>query len=80
MEEELRKITKYFGLAHQIGKLKEEAQEFLDSEEDPDEIADVFVLATQIYLASPVVRNRVRQKISRTLSRIENKYYEGETV
>ena len=80
MEDDLRKITKYFSLKHQIGKLREEAQEFLDSEDDPDEIADIFVLAVQIYLASPVVRKSVRHKINRTLSRIEEGYYIGETV
>jgi len=78
MEEDLKRITKYFGLKHQIGKLREEAQEFLDSDDDPSEIADVFILAVQIYLASPVVRKQVRLKINRTLSRMVSGYYLSE--
>ena len=75
-EENLQNIYKHFGREAQIKKLREECQEFLDSE-NPEEIADLYVLARQFYQNSGNIRGWVDFKISRTLSRIESKYYEG---
>lgn len=78
MEEKLRKIMKYFGMKRQLDKLREESEEYLESDYDPSEVADIFVVVSQVYLHSPVVRGIVEQKIERTLERIKNNYYEGE--
>ena len=80
MEDDLRKIYKHFGgYEKQKAKLAEEAKEYIESGE-AEEIADLFVLATQFYLENKEIRQKVRYKINRTLKRMESKYYEGAII
>lgn len=86
--EELLKIYNHFGQEKQLEKLREEVEELIEAvksgnrEHMIEETADVLVLINQItnkeeihsYDTMPVFR----QKIDRTLKRIETKYYEQE--
>lgn len=76
MEEDLRMIMNHFGIENQLEKLREEAKEYLESDYDISEIADIYVVVKQLYNASPEIQEIVRQKIQRTLSRMETGYYE----
>lgn len=75
----LRMIYNHFGAINQENKLYEEIQEYLESGE-LEEIADMWVLLTQRYLASKPMRDIVKFKIDRTLDRINERYYEEKTV
>ena len=80
MKEKLRKIYKYFGgYEHQKDKLAEECHEYLGSgrNDEAAEIADLWVVAEQLRLHSPVIQNLIEHKIDRTLTRIKEGYYEG---
>ncbi len=74
--EKLKAIYKHFGNDYQRHKLFEEINEYLESYEE-EEIADIFVVAAQLYLASPEIRELAEHKINRTLNRIKNGYYKG---
>lgn len=73
--EELQRIHDHFGHDNQKVKLIEECEEYLESRE-LQEIADVFIVSFQLVLKSEVLRELVKQKIYRTLRRIESGYYE----
>ena len=71
----IEKICDHFGFDNQVVKLDEECLEYVESRE-PQEIADVFIVSFQLVLKSDVLRELVKQKIDRTLERIENGYYD----
>ena len=77
MIENLNKIFNYFGLK-QKEKLQEECHEYIEDMNEK-EAADVWIVATQLYLNSPKMREAVKCKIDRTLKRIEQNYYDKET-
>ena len=70
----IEKICDHFGFDNQLAKLDEECSEYIESR-DPQEIADVFIVAFQLVSKSEVLRELVNQKIERTLERIESGYY-----
>lgn len=77
MINKLKRIYTYFGEV-QKEKLKEECLEYAE-DMNAEEAADVFILASQLYIFSPKVREAVDYKISRTIDRIEQGYYDKET-
>ena len=78
MIDRLQEIYQYFGSEAQKEKLSEECGEYLESK-DYSEVADVWIVATQLYINSPKVRAEVERKIERTLSRISEGYYNKKT-
>ena len=69
------KICDHFGFDNQVVKLDEECWEYVESRE-PQEIADVFIVSFQLVMKNDVLRELVKQKIDRTLRRIESGYYD----
>lgn len=88
-EENLKKIYEHFCEHSQVIKLGEECCELISEvcsyiyletdniEEIHDEIADVLIVAYQLYMNNEKIRDRVKFKIDRTLKRIESGYYEN---
>lgn len=90
-DEKLKKITEHFGIETELTKLSEEMGEllnecykrhFVDPEygEVEDELADVFVILTQIILYFNVdiehVKDIMINKINRTAERIDSGWYD----
>ncbi|MCD6381734.1 MAG: hypothetical protein J7L43_02030 [Candidatus Aenigmarchaeota archaeon] len=75
----LRDIYKHFGDKTQREKLSEECMEYVESGED-EEIADLYILASQLFLTSEKIRELVEYKIGRTETRIGMGYYKEKTV
>ena len=79
MEEKIKLIVEHFGLEHQKIKLLEECAELLqgyfkkDTENVLEEIADISVLVDQITLKVPIIKEIKKNKINRTILRIEEK-------
>ncbi len=70
----LRDIYNHFGDKTQREKLYEEINEYLESGE-LEELADIWVVITQIYLNDKSLRDLVDYKITRTEKRIKSGYY-----
>ena len=77
-QNKLQQIYDYFGHAVQKRKLEEECEEYLKSGES-EEVADIWLIAHQLYLNSPKIRELVEHKINRTVQRINEDYYDRET-
>lgn len=82
MIDDLNYIFNHFGNERlQRKKLVEECTEYLfdfgNLEKEDGEIADLIVLTLQIYLNNLEVRNQVDFKIKRTISRIQEGYYDN---
>ena len=75
---DLRYIFEYFGAENQKQKLIEEAREYIQDQNE-HEVADVFIVSLQLYLHSKKVQRAVDYKISRTIDRIEQGYYNKNT-
>lgn len=89
-EEQLRTITKYFGIETEIMKLNEEIGELANAcymyengkklEDIEDECADVLVVLSQLMLFYDCDLKKIQdiynKKISRTLERIAVNWYE----
>ena len=90
-DEELRQITKHFGIETELMKLTEEVGELLNAcykthlsnastEDIEDEMADVMVILQQIVLYFDVdvslMDSIARQKIDRTVKRINDGWYD----
>ena len=80
---DLYTIYNHFGKENQINKLAEECVEYLESyitnrkeSYDPEEVADVLVVALQLAYNDPEVAQAVKDKIARTITRIGEGYYE----
>lgn len=76
MQERINKIFQHFGYETQHLKLIEECQEFLDDPFDKSEIADVFIMASQLAINDPEIMAHVMRKIKRTEERMKSGYYE----
>ena len=73
-------IYNSFGETVQRFKLAEECKEYLDeidltSDRSNGEIADIIVVALQLYFANPSIQKEVEVKTIRTLERIRTGYY-----
>lgn len=75
--DKLNEIYDHYGREHQRRKLAEECAEFLEAvnekkhEDDiKSEIADVFVVAAQLYFNDPEIMDMASQKIDRQLRRM----------
>lgn len=90
-DEKLRKITSHFGIETELTKLSEEVGELLNEcykrhFVDPeygnveDELADVFVILSQIALYFNADMNKVQNiidmKVNRTVQRIDEGWYD----
>jgi len=82
MKEKLDHIFKTFGFEKQIEKLREEVEELYqelftyDNEEKLiDEMADVYIILSQFFQNSPLMKSAVEYKLDRTVERIESGYY-----
>lgn len=82
---DLYTIYNHFGKENQINKLAEECVEYLESyitnrkeSYDPEEVADVLVVALQLAFNDPEVAQAVKDKIARTITRIGEGYYRNE--
>lgn len=78
--EKLNRIYEHFGALTQLEKLEEECHEFLRATNKRDiieEIADIFILSAQHFLISPEIQKQVAYKITRTLQRIADGYYDN---
>ena len=80
--DKLNTIYNYFGRYNQYEKMYEECTEYKDAfifKEVPlkGEIADVLIVAIQHYLNDPEVREQFDYKLTRTLQRINNGYYQN---
>ena len=81
----VRAVFDYFGEETQRRKLLEECHEYIESmsfstdknDANDGEIADIFIVALQLYLESPNIQEIVRGKITRVLKRIAEKYYDS---
>ena len=78
IQDSVLKIYKHFGHSTQFGKFYEECREACEGIGDVEEIADVFIMALQMYLTNVKVRNAVNGKIKRTKHRMKTGYYERE--
>ena len=80
--QDLHTIYNTFGEDTQMKKLAEECSEFLhrylkgEIYHTRAEIADLKVLVDQFYLEELSIRQEYQNKIKRTMSRIDEKYYE----
>lgn len=78
-------IYEFFGDAPQRKKLLEECHEYIEAmslttepcDDSDSEIADIFIVALQFYLASENVQKHVRFKLKRVLDRINDGFYEN---
>lgn len=82
---DLYTIYNHFGKENQINKLAEECVEYLENyitnrkeSYDPEEVADVLVVALQLAFNDPEVAQAVKDKIARTITRIGEGYYRNE--
>ena len=75
MEKDLARIFYHFGPDNQRVKLVEECEEYIESMSN-EEIADVFVLSAQHVFNNSDIFELVKEKIIRTIKRIESGYYE----
>ena len=84
----LNAVRKYFGIQHQIRKLREEVRELdeaikkHDVEAIIEELIDVFLVGLQILLYFGINKSLelFNKKLSRTLERIGSGYYENEVL
>lgn len=73
----LNTIFNHFGESAQYDKLLEECSELIESPQiGSEEVADVFVVSAQIVLNDPAMLRTAKEKIARTLNRIESGYYD----
>ena len=80
--QKIRYIYDQFGYETQIEKLDEECKEYIIDFEKKDEnylseIADVFIVSSQLVLSNKKIQEIVEKKLARTLQRIETRYYDN---
>ena len=85
LEEKLKNIIAHYGPFHQTHKLFEEVDELREerarikpTKNLTRELADVFILAYQMYLVDEAVRREVDCKVDRTIKRITEECYFNE--